>query len=412
VITRPDLLEIPLVASFAEADEILKSRDFRQDSRLEPAKAPSLPGILNLLHGQDHFQRRRVESPIFRRAALERYEEEILVPELRGALTGLVARRPPAGAVRAPDLPRLVRACLVRVSAAIIGLDLPDAAAVESLLEHSAAIAEGRDAVWAQTDQTATVERARAAWSATLDRFYAPSRRRRERLLADVEAGRRPGSDVPDDLISVLLRHPEALTGGDDLDLIAGELGLFLTASVNTTTAATPKAVESLSRWLEAHPEDRGLLADEGFLRRAAQEALRLYPTVPYLLREAETDVVLTTGRRFPGGGPVRIDIGAANRDPSVFGSTADRFDPHREAAIGRRYGLSFGGGIHMCIGLELTVGSQSGPEDERTTGTMVRVLRELYEAGLELDPDDPPRLRAGTAQHKYASFPVLFTRL
>jgi cytochrome P450 len=409
---RPGLLDITLITSFAEADEILKSRNFMQDQQLEHSKAPSLQGNLNSLHGGAHFQRRRVESALFRRGALLHYEEAILVPELRATLQRLARTRRADGKVRAGDLPLLVRSALVRAASSLIGFDLEDDASVERLLTYSTSIAEGRDVVWATTNQDEVVRRVHATWQQLLAEYYSPARERRERLLAEHAAGTMPESEVPNDLITVLLRNPEAVAGGGEGDLIAHEVGLFLTASVNTTTVATPKSVEALLRWIDAHPEDRPRLAVEGFLRHAAQEALRLNPTVPYLLREATADTVLASGRSVLAGTLVRIDIGAANRDRAIFGANADDFDPHRSAKIPRRYGISFGGGIHMCIGLELTTGNQSGPEQERTVGMVVQILRELFEAGIELDPDDPPRMKSETTQHKYATFPVLFSRL
>jgi cytochrome P450 len=402
---RPDLLDITLIKSFAEADEILKSRDFRQDQRLEPSKAPALQGNLNSLHGHEHFQRRRAEGALFRRGQLLHYESDILLPELRAALRRLAAQPRIDGRVRCDDLPMLVRSALVRVSANLIGIDLVDDEAVDRLLAYSSAIAEGRDVVWSTTNQDDVVRRVNDTWKRLQDEFYRASRERRERLQSDPK-------QIPVDLISVLLSNPEAIAGHPEADMIAYELGLFLTASVNTTTVATPKTVDALLRWIEVHPEDRARLDHEGFLRQAAQEALRLYPTVPYLLREAERDSTLSTGRQVASGSLVRIDIGAANRDPAVFGADADQFNPHRLASIPRRYGLSFGGGIHMCIGLELTTGNQSGDEDERTTGMVIQILRELFAAGIELDPNDAPRLRQNTTQHKYERFPVTFSRL
>ncbi len=210
----------------------------------------------------------------------------------------------------------------------------------------------------------------------------------------------------------MLLRNPDSIAGEGGSDLVAHEVGLFLTASVNTTTVATPKTVDALLRWIHAHPDDRPRLADDGFLRQAAQEALRLNPTVPFLLREAVADSVLSSGRAVTQGSLVRIDIRAANRDPAIFGADADDFDPHRRSKIPRRYGISFGGGIHMCIGLEFTTGNQSGPEEERTVRMVVHILRELFDAGIELDPTDLPRMKSETTQHTYANFPVLFSGL
>jgi cytochrome P450 len=402
---RPGLLDITLITSFAEADEVLKSRNFMQDQLLEPSKAPALQGNLNSLQGAPHFRRRRVESALFRRPSLIHYEDDILIPELRQALRRLAENAGSARPVRTHDLPLLLRSALVRASAALLGLDLADDAAVDRLVGYSTTIAEGRDVIWATKDQTEVINRVHAAWKQLLSDLYLPSRRRRERLIEEK-------APLPVDLITVLLLRPESLSGPDGVDLIAHEVGLFLTASVNTTTVATPRTVEFLCRWLEDHAEDRARLDDESFLRSAAQEALRLHPTVPYLLRQAVAEIRLSSGREVARNELVRIDISATNQDVSVFGADAAEYNPHRRTDISRSYGLSFGGGIHMCIGLELTTGVQSASAEERTAGMVIRILRELFATGLELDPENPVRLESGTTQRKYVAFPALFTKL
>jgi cytochrome P450 len=99
----------------------------------------------------------------------------------------------------------------------------------------------------------------------------------------------------------------------------------------------------------------------------------------------------------------------AANRDVSVFGPDAADFNPHRQRARNHPYGLTFGAGIHVCIGRELTTGTLTGSE-AGSVGVIVRLLQELLAAGMELDPANPPGLIPGTAQRKHASFPILLT--
>jgi hypothetical protein len=54
----------------------------------------------------------------------------------------------------------------------------------------------------------------------------------------------------------------------------------------------------------------------------------------------------------------VTIDLMAANRDPEAFGDDAGDFDPHRTLAPGvAPWGLSFGLGMHACIGQDLAAG-------------------------------------------------------
>src|SRR5207244_7476790 len=71
-------------------------------------------------------------------------------------------------------------------------------------------------------------------------------------------------------------------------------------------------------------------------------------PPVQLTERIATTDVELA-GEIVPRGSPVVALIAAANRDPDVF-ADPDRLDVGRPD---NRH-LSFGGGIHLCLGAPL----------------------------------------------------------
>lgn len=113
-----DTGEMTHVTSYAEIDEIFKSRAFRQSP--QRAAWPLVGDTLTTLDGDAHFEQRRVESALFRRENLEALESQVLVPALRAELARLAA--PPGGVART-DLPQLIRAALVYVSAQVIGLD-------------------------------------------------------------------------------------------------------------------------------------------------------------------------------------------------------------------------------------------------------------------------------------------------
>jgi cytochrome P450 len=80
----------------------------------------------------------------------------------------------------------------------------------------------------------------------------------------------------------------------------------------------------------------------------AIEEALRFDSPVQFLMREAKEDVELH-GQRIAAGESVIVVMGSANRDTAVF-DTPDEFLLDR--ARGRH--LSFGYGIHFCIGAPL----------------------------------------------------------
>ena len=106
------------------------------------------------------------------------------------------------------------------------------------------------------------------------------------------------------------------------------------------------------------------------------------------------------------------IDIEAANRDGSIFGRTADVFDPERVLPDDvPRHGFSFGHGMHHCIGSELAGGVEPDPEEgfnQRLFGLVGVVVHALIRHNVRLDPQDPPVEETTTARKAYRRFPVL----
>ena len=80
----------------------------------------------------------------------------------------------------------------------------------------------------------------------------------------------------------------------------------------------------------------------------AIEETLRFDSPVQFLMREAKEDVELH-GQRIAAGESVIVVMGSANRDKAVF-------DSPDEYLLDRPRGrhLSFGYGIHFCIGAPL----------------------------------------------------------
>src|SRR2546423_11997097 len=60
------------ITTYAEVDEVLRSRDFVQ---ARPAVGPFLTGTIGTLDGDEHFERRRLESAGFRPRLLRRHED-------------------------------------------------------------------------------------------------------------------------------------------------------------------------------------------------------------------------------------------------------------------------------------------------------------------------------------------------
>src|SRR5215469_2874617 len=148
-----------------------------------------------------------------------------------------------------------------------------------------------------------------------------------------------------DDLLSNLIRAEEdgdKLTH-DELLMIAGAV---LTAGTDTTRNQLAAAVQVFCD----HPDQWALLAAQPDLApRAVEEVMRHTPIVLGTQRIAAEDVEVA-GLVIPAGTSIVASTAAANRDPSVY-PDPDRFDITREAAEPM---LTFGGGIHYCLGVHL----------------------------------------------------------
>jgi cytochrome P450 len=82
----------------------------------------------------------------------------------------------------------------------------------------------------------------------------------------------------------------------------------------------------------------------------AIEELLRYDPPLQLFERWVLEDGVMMEGVEIPRGEKIALLFGAANRDPRVF-PEPDRFDIGRPNAADH---ISFGGGIHVCIGAPL----------------------------------------------------------
>ena len=157
-------------------------------------------------------------------------------------------------------------------------------------------------------------------------------------LLA--ERRRHPGED----LLSELLRVEEEGDRLTEAELVSTAILLF-GAGFETTTNLIGNGLLALLR----HPDQLALLrADHRLLRPAVEEILRWDSPVQVDGRVALGDADLV-GEPVEEGTFVVTLLGAANRDPARFGAP-DCFDVARDEGPP----LSFGSGIHYCLGQAL----------------------------------------------------------
>lgn len=165
---------------------------------------------------------------------------------------------------------------------------------------------------------------------------------RLEEYFADLVAERR--GRPRDDLLTQLI---EAEDKGDQLsehELISTAILLFA-AGFETTTHLIGNGLLALL----AHPDQLARLrSDRSLVRAAVEELLRYDSPVQIAVRTAYEDLTIG-GHRIESGSFVLALLGAANRDPAHF-SDPERLD------VGRDEGapMSFGGGIHFCLGAAL----------------------------------------------------------
>jgi cytochrome P450 len=396
---------------YAEIDEILRSTKFIQGAHWE---SESLYGdCLLMTDGDRHLERRRMISAMFSKASLKFYETGALDPVIDKVIDDLRTSRGDDGLVRA-DLIIVLRTMLHRITALVTGVDGVDTPErTERFRQYVDKLGEAVAVEWSIRDHADVLREGHETRDRLVAEFLQPSLDRRRALVREFEAGRIERKDLPIDLLTLLTMHGEDARPGDE-DYIWRECALFLVAATQTTTHALPHVVIHLRDWCTDHPEDLTRLRDPEFLRLAANEGLRLHQPAPVLLRKAMHDVTLSNGRAVQAGERVALFFTPANRESEVFGADAKRFNPHRVVPPTLNpWGLTFGSGPHLCPGRPLVTGLAKRTDGETLTeGTMVKLLKRLYESGIELDPARPAKRTEASYHDAYATVPVILRDL
>ncbi|TMK25774.1 MAG: cytochrome P450 [Actinobacteria bacterium] len=153
-----------------------------------------------------------------------------------------------------------------------------------------------------------------------------------------------------DDLVSKLIEAEEQGDKLSDVECINLVFNV-LVGGVDTSQSQLAHAI----RLLAEHPEQWALLAgDTSLAEGAVEEALRYEPITPFTARILVEDVTFRDVT-FPEGTIVLVSAFNGNRDltedergpdgPERFDITADR---------GRARALTFGAGVHYCLGANL----------------------------------------------------------
>jgi cytochrome P450 len=406
-----------VIEDYDEIMEVLKSANFRTAMDAEESLDFHV-GVIANIDGPEHFQRRRVESRLFTNEALTYLQLHALQPIITGSLAAAAAQRSADGMVRT-ELRGFLIGVMHRLAAMVTGIDGVDTAAdVDRFNDLIDTIQLGNIVEFAKGDHAPLIAAALEAKEALRREYYLPSYQRRAQLVARHRAGDLELSVLPRDLITLLLLNYEQ-DWDDDLPL--REVAIYLDASTRTTTRTAVHIVDHVAAWIAAHPADRDSVHEGIFLRRAAAESLRLHPVLPALSRRAAGPCELRSGRQIAAGERLMLLFSKANQDPRIFGSDAAGFDPYRQDRLEpgtMPWGISFGGGVHMCIGRRMVTGGDwfakgaTARADTEQTGTLVALLLALYQAGIEPDPDESAVRQDLTHFDEHARYPARFSTL
>ena len=152
-----------------------------------------------------------------------------------------------------------------------------------------------------------------------------------------------------DDLMTELLNAEYEDTDGTirtlTRDEILNYIGLLAGAGNETTT----RLIGWMGKVLAENPDQRKeIVEDRSLVNNTIEELLRYEAPSPIQARYVTHDVEIQ-GHTVREGSVILLVNGSANRDERAF-PDPDRFDIHREIA----HHLSFGYGIHFCLGSHL----------------------------------------------------------
>jgi cytochrome P450 len=282
--------------------------------------------VRNILHvnGPDHSRLRSLVNPALSPRAVERYR-----PRMRGFLEGLLSGVVESGRdgeiVRCDFVEAFAKPYPSQVIASVMGAPLADA----PRLHHWSNWIQKQFDAGSMASEKDLIEQA-------VEEFYEYA----EALLVERRAN--PG----DDLMSMLIATEEEGDRLSDVECINLVFNI-LAGGVDTTQSQMAHAI----RLLAQHPDQwQALVADPGLADAAVEEALRYEPITPFTARIL-TEEIVYRDVTFPQETVVMVSAFTGNRDLEE-GEDAESFDITVER--GRARPLTFGAGVHYCMGANL----------------------------------------------------------
>jgi cytochrome P450 len=221
---------------------------------------------------------------------------------------------------------------------------------------------------------------------------------RHQRLMTAMEMGAafnavwesKKGKPQTPDLISTML-HSDAMSHMSEGEFM-GNLILLIVGGNDTTR----NSMTAYAWGLAQYPDERAKLeANPALIPNAVQELIRWQTPLAHMRRTATEDHEID-GHKIRAGDRLALWYISANRDESVFGADADMIKVDRENA--RRH-LSFGYGIHRCVGARVA------------ELQLVTLLEEMAKRRLRVVPQGQPKRVPACFVNGYRSLTVALER-
>ncbi len=401
-----DLQEVLRSKSAFESQEVSTEYYIDPSPAAETNMREFFNGIVTMINGPEHRNRRRLLNSLVRPEELVRFREHVILPSVDRWLSRALKKNEEG--LYGCDLAGVVERIFLEFAAALIGLQGTESEEGMARLRScvlpifggmSSSHFENRDAVIAAGVDAKTI---------LVEEFYKPSLAYVKEQMARVAAGEIADEDVPLNLLKMIVTSADP--GYEDEGIAIREAILFFVATTGTSTQAVLSTIEDLSKWFEKHPEDVALVEDPEFISNALQESLRLKaPYVSFITRVAVDDINVGSCP-IKAGDAIQGWVAQAGRDPDVYGEDANEFNPKREVPDGfNRYGLAFATGAHQCLGLRAVLGNDG------RSGSHLRMIQHFFKLGVRRDVSQAPKLLAMRASEQdleiptYITFPVVF---
>jgi cytochrome P450 len=280
-----------------------------------PLREEIVRNIINI-NGSDHRRLRNLVNPALAPRAVDRYR-----PAMRGFLQQLLEALPADG--RCEFIEDFAKPYPSLVIAEVMGAPH----------RYAPKLHEWSNWIQRQFDAASLIED-RARIERAVTEFYEWA----DELI--MQRRQSPGADLITDLIAAE-EAGERLSHDELRNLVLN----VLVGGVDTSQSQLAHAV----RLLALHPEQWELLRSDprGLALAAVDEALRFEPITPFTARITTAEIE-HRGVTFPAGTVVLVSAWHANRE----GLAVDEFDISADRGGARV--LTFGAGIHYCVGANL----------------------------------------------------------